>query len=84
LPPWIVVAWWAFTVVSALVAMLLLFLYDGWIVHNGYQGWYTLAWGEGEVTSAPWRKLWWWILLSYAALIGGIAGYMFIQKVLST
>jgi hypothetical protein len=83
LPAWIAIAWWAFSVMSALVAMLLLLLYDGWIVHNGYQGWYILAWGEGEVTSAPWRKLWWWILLSYAALIGGIAGYMFIQQVLS-
>jgi len=83
LPAWIAIAWWAFSVMSALVAMLLLLLYDGWIVHNGYQGWYILAWGEGEVTSAPWRKLWWWILLSYAALTGGIAGFVFIQQVLS-
>jgi hypothetical protein len=82
LPPWTVVAWWAFTVLSALVAMLLLLLYEGWSVRLGYQGWYILAWGEGEVTSAPWRKLWWWILLSYAALIGGVAGYAFIQQVL--
>jgi hypothetical protein len=53
LPPWTVVAWWAFAVMSALVAMLLLLLYEGWSVRRGYQGWTILAWGEGEVTSAP-------------------------------
>jgi hypothetical protein len=67
---------------SSLVAMLLLFLYEGWIVRRGYQAWTILAWEEGQVTSAPWRKLWWWILLSYAALIGGVAGYLFIQQVM--
>lgn len=44
-----VVAWWVFTVMSALVAMLLLLLYDSWSVRRGYRGWYILAWGEGEV-----------------------------------
>ncbi len=82
LPLWTVAAWWAFTVMSALVAMLLLLFYEGWSVCRGYQGWYILAWGEGEVASAPWRKLWWWILLSYAALVGGVAGYVFIQQVM--
>lgn len=36
----------------------------------------VVAWaaasGEGEVVTAPCRKLWWWILLSCAALIGGM------------
>ena len=82
LQPWTVVAWWAFAVMSSLVAMLLLFLYEGWSVRRGYQAWTILAWREGQVTSAPWRKLWWWILLSYAALIGGVAGYVFIQQVM--
>jgi len=83
LPAWTVVFWWAFTVLSALAAMLLLLLYEGWSVRRGYQGWTSLARGDGQVTSAPWRKLWWWILLSYAALIGGVAGYVFIQQGLS-
>jgi hypothetical protein len=82
LPLWTVTAWWAFTVVSALVAMLLLLPYESWAVRRGYQAWHILSWGEGEVASANWRRLWWWILLSYAALIGGLAGYVFIQRVL--
>jgi hypothetical protein len=82
LPPWTVVTWWALTAVSGLVAMLLLLLYEGWRVRRGYRGWYSVAWGEDEITSSPWRKLWWWIPLSYVALIGGIAGYSFIQQVL--
>jgi hypothetical protein len=83
LPPWIVTAWWAFAVGGALVGMLLLVLYDSWSVRRGYLGWHVLAWGEGEVTSAPWRKLWWWILLSYGAVIGGMAGSAFIQQLMS-
>jgi hypothetical protein len=82
LPPWTVVAWWGFTVTSALVALLLLLIYEGWNVKRGYQGWVILARGDGEVKSAPWRKLWWWIPLSYVALVGGIAVYVFIQGVL--
>ena len=69
---------------SALVAILLLLLYEGWSVHRGYRGWVILAQGEGEVKSAPWRKLWWWIPLSYAVLIVGIVAYVFLQGVLTT
>jgi hypothetical protein len=80
LPAWTVAAWWVFTVMSALAAMLLLLLYDGWCVRRGYRAWTILAGGEGKVTSGPWRKLWWWILLSYAVLIAGLAGYVLIQQ----
>jgi hypothetical protein len=83
LPPWIGVAWWAFAVLAALVAMLLLLLYEGWSVKRGYRAWYILAWEQGEVTSAPWRKLWWWVLSSYVALIGGVVTYAFLQQLLS-
>jgi hypothetical protein len=83
LPPWIVIAWWAFAVLGALVGMLLLTLYDGWSVRRGYLGWCFLAWGEGEVTSAPWRRLWWLVLLSYGAVIGGMAGSILIQQMMS-
>ncbi len=82
LPPWTVAAWWAFAVMSALAAMPLLLLYEGWSVRRGYRAWTVLVWGEGETISAPWRKLWWWILLSYAVLIGGVAGYVYIQQVM--
>jgi len=63
--------------------MLLLLLYESWSMRSGYQGWSILAWGEGAVMSAPWRKLWWWILLSYAALFGGVVAYVTLQQVLS-
>jgi len=63
--------------------MLLLLLYEGWSLRRGYRAWAPLAWGEGEGTSAPWRKLWWWILLSYVALIGGGVTYAFVQQLLS-
>jgi len=83
LQPWTVVFWWGLIVMCALAAMLLLLLYEVWNVHRGYKAWSALAWREGEVVSASWRKLWWWILLSYAALLGGIAGYLFVQQVVS-
>ena len=81
LPFWTGVAWWAFTAMTALVAMLLLIPYEGWSMRHGYHGWCILAWGEGEFVSAPWRRLWWWILLSYGALLGGLAaGVILLQS----
>ncbi len=82
LPPWIAVSWWAFAVAGALPAMLLLLLHEAWAVRRGFRAWSVLAWGEGEVASGPWRKLWWWIPLSYAVLIGGVVGNGLIQQVL--
>jgi len=82
LPLWIVLAWWAFAVLGALVAIPLLLLYEGWSLRRGYRAWAPLAWGKGEGISAPWRKLWWWILLSYVALIGGVVTYAFLQQLL--
>jgi choloylglycine hydrolase len=82
LPSWTVVAWWGFTVMSALVAMLLLLPYESWSVRRGYRAWTMPAYEEGQVNLAPWRKLWWWILLSFLALIGGVASYVYIQQVI--
>jgi len=81
LPPLVAIAWWSFAVMGALVGMLLLFLYDGWSVRRGCLAWHVLAWGENEVTSVSWRKVWWWILLSYGAVIGGIATSLLVQRV---
>jgi len=83
LPPWIVVFWWGCIAVVSLVAMLLLFLYEAWGTHSGYRAWSILAGGEGEVTSASWRKAWWWIPLSYAIAFGGLLLYVFIQQAMS-
>jgi len=70
---WTVTIWWAITVLGALVGGLFLFLYEYWAVRGGSQAWSVLAWREAEVRTGSWRKLWWWILLSYVALLGGLA-----------
>ena len=75
LPAWILVAWWGFSALSALASMLLLLIYQNWAVHRGYQAWSILAVDEGELTLAPWRKLWWWIPLSFLPLIASLFGY---------
>ena len=75
LPPWIVVAWWSFTVLSALVSILLLSLYHSWAVPRGYRAWSILAVEEGQIISGSWRKLWWWIPLSFLLLIVSVFCY---------
>ena len=57
---------------AALLGMLLVWLYEGWAVHHGYRAWSVLALGNGEVSTPSWGKLWPWILLSFAILIGGV------------
>ena len=75
---WMVVTWWAYAVLGALVGFLVLGPYERWSVRRGYRAWSTLALGEADFASAPWRNSWWWILLSFAALLGGVAGYVII------
>jgi hypothetical protein len=79
---WMVVTWWAFAVLSALVGFLLLVPFERWNVRRGYRAWSTLALGEADFASAPWRKSWWWLLLSFTALLGGVAGYVIITLVM--
>ena len=59
-----------------LVRFLLLGPFERWCVRHGFRAWWILAFGEGDLVSASWRKIWWWILLSFAALIGGVADYV--------
>jgi CubicO group peptidase (beta-lactamase class C family) len=79
---WMVVTWWAFAVLGALVGFLLLGPFERWSVRRGYRAWSILALGETDFASAPWRKSWWWILVSFAALLGGVAGYVIITLVM--
>lgn len=83
LSPWIVITWWALAILSAPVGILLLFGFEFWAVHRGFRGWSSLATGEGEILTAPWRKVWWWIPLSYAILLGGIILSTRLQQLLS-
>jgi hypothetical protein len=69
---WSVVSLWTIVAVSACVGFLLILLYEGWAVRRGFRAWSVLTSGDGEVTTPSWRKLWWWILLSFAAPIGGV------------
>jgi hypothetical protein len=80
LSPWIVLTWWALVILSAPVGALLLFGFEFWAVRRGFRSWSSLATGEGEVAWAPWRKVWWWIPLSYAALVAGIVVNALLQR----
>jgi len=80
MPAWIMVAWWGFTAVSALVSMLLLSIFHNWNLHRGYEAWTVLAGEEGEVTSGSWKKLWWWIPVSYIVLIASLFGFAMFQQ----
>ena len=75
----VIVLAWAIAVQGALVGGLLLYVYHSWAVRRGFIAWSTLLWGTGEVgdntlaASYPsWRRLWSWILLSSAILLGGM------------
>jgi len=67
---WTVVSVWTAVILGACLALLLLLLYEGWAVRHGYLAWSVLVFGNGEVVIPPWRKLWWWVLLSFAVLMG--------------
>jgi hypothetical protein len=69
---WTVMIWWEIVVLGAVPGTLLLWLYEAWAVKKGLRAWSVLASREGEVRALPWRKLWWWIPIGYAALLGGI------------
>jgi hypothetical protein len=83
LSPWTVVTWWAVVALGALAGGLLLFGYESWAVRRGFRAWSILASGEGEIVTPTWRQLWWWILLSYVALLGGIVASVLVQQLLS-
>ncbi len=72
LSPWIVMTWWAITVLGALAGGLLVFLYDSWAVKREYQAWNIFAGNEGEVTTPEWSKVWWWLIISVLILFAGL------------
>ncbi len=83
LSAWTVMIWWAIAVLGALVGGLLLFFYEYWVVKGGFQAWSVLVWREGEVRTPSWRKLWWWILLSYLVFFGGLVAGVILNKLLT-
>jgi hypothetical protein len=65
---WTLVSFWVAVAVGACLGLLLILPYEGWAVRQGYRAWSVLALSKGEVSTPAWRKLWWWILLSFAIL----------------
>jgi hypothetical protein len=75
-----VLPWWAIAVLGALVGGLLLYVYHTWAIRRGFTAWSALLWDTGEagdgttaISSPPWRRLWLWMLLSFVALVAGVA-----------
>jgi hypothetical protein len=82
-PGWTVGILWAIVVLGALLGVLLLFIYQSWAVRRGLSAWRVLAWGDGEVRSGSWRTMWWWVLLSYLALVVGVVASVVLQQLSS-
>ncbi len=66
-------SWWAIIVLGALGGGLLLYVYHAWAVRRGFIAWSVLLGSPGKITSSSWRRLWPWVLLSFVALVAGIA-----------
>jgi hypothetical protein len=69
---WTIVSLWVAVALGSCLGVLFTFLYEIWVVHRGFRAWTVLALGTGEVGTPPWRKLWWWVLLSIAVLLGAV------------
>lgn len=79
--PLAVMTWWAIVVLGALAGGLLIFLFEWWEVKRGSRSWMVLADGEGELIIPPFKKLWWWIIISFNVMVAGlIIGIMFSRK----
>ena len=77
---WTLVYFWAIVVLGAFVGVLVLMGFEVWILRHGFLLWWVLASGEGEVVSPTWRQMWWWIILSYIALFGGVLVSQLLQQ----
>jgi formate hydrogenlyase subunit 3/multisubunit Na+/H+ antiporter MnhD subunit len=75
--------WWAITVLGALAGGILIFLYEHWAVKRGFQAWSILEGNEEQVNTPSWRKLWWWILLSFVVLFIGLIAGVTLNKMLA-
>jgi hypothetical protein len=83
-PGWTVGVLWAIVVLGALLGGLLLALYQWWAAKRDLSAWRALASRDGAVRSASWGTLWWWIPLSYLALVGGVVAGVVLSQLLST
>ena len=77
---WTIIPFWIIGALGAVIGGLLISIYDRWAMKRGFRAWSVLATCEGEISTPSWRRLWWWILLSYAILFIGIASGVAVQK----
>lgn len=80
LSAWTVVIWWAIAVVGSIPGGALIFIYERWAMKHGYQAWNVVAWKNGDLQTPSWRKLWWWVLLSYLLMFTGFMVGVILQK----
>jgi hypothetical protein len=80
LSPWIVLTWLTIIVAGSLIGGIFVFFYEYWAIKRGYLAWNVFAGNEGEVTTPGWRKIWWWVILSFFILFAGlIIGVMLLK-----
>ena len=60
----------------------LVWVYNRWAVRRGYLAWSVLISADAESTFAGWRRLGWWIVLSFLAQVGGILVSVVLQGLL--
>jgi len=72
LSPLAVTTWWAIVVLGALAGGLLIFLFERWEVKRGFRSWTVLAHSYGELIIPSFKRLWWWILISFNLMVAGL------------
>ena len=78
---WAVCTWWAIVVLGTLPGMLLLYFYERWSLQRGCMAWSVLVLQQGEAKTPSWHEAWWWIPVSFAVLICGLAAGVIIQRI---
>jgi hypothetical protein len=72
LSPLAVTGWWAMVVLGSIPGALLIFLFGLWEAKRGFRSWTVIAQGEGDLVVPPFRRLWWWIPVSFVVQIAGL------------
>ncbi len=72
LSPLAVTGWWAMVALGALTGGVLIFLFELWEAKRGFRSWPVVAQSEGQLIIPPFRRLWWWIPLSFVIQIAGL------------
>ena len=72
LSAWTIVMFWLIAAFGSVVGCILVYFYELWPVRRGYQAWNISLRNRGKITTAPFRKLWWWIIISYVVMFAGL------------